>query len=135
MRERLPSYNEQERQYEAELAKAAQIISDLMDMLKDHPSYHGSGTIDDAFVFLSQREQEGKPLPDPNSLESQIIEKFKGFTDRQLIYRIMRASDFNYDDEEYELNRRLKVDHLSWRWSKDASGNDVVEIIPLEIPE
>lgn len=57
-------------------------------------------------------------LPPRPSLEEQIKDKFAGYTDGQLMRRMEAAEDFKYDDEAYELNRRLGAVGLSWRWSK-----------------
>lgn len=57
-------------------------------------------------------------LPRRESLEDQIKEKFAGYTDGQIMRRMESAPDFGYDDEAYELNRRLAAVGLSWRWSK-----------------
>lgn len=72
--------------------------------------------------------------PDPMSeheprepLEAQIERKFRTVTTDALIRRIQRAADFGYDDEQYELNRRLKRDGLTWKWNGDK-----IEVIDLE---
>lgn len=36
-----------------------------MELFMDHPDYHGSGPIDDAYVFLSDREKQGHEAPLP----------------------------------------------------------------------
>lgn len=56
--------------------------------------------------------------PRANDLEAQIKEKFAGLTDDALIRRMNAAPDFGYDDEAYELNRRLGAVGLTWRWSR-----------------
>jgi len=50
-------------------------------------------------------------------LSNQIQEKFQHLTDAELIDRMNKAEDFSYDDEEVELNRRLALGGLAWRWS------------------
>lgn len=61
------------------------------------------------------------------SLDSAIESKFRGTTNEELIRRMECADDFSYDDEEYELNRRLGARGLSWAWQ-----NDRVAIIERE---
>lgn len=48
-----------------------------------------------------------------------IADEFAHLNDMELIRRIERAPDFGYDDEEYELNRRLGAVGLTWRWHGD----------------
>ena len=67
--------------------------------------------------------------PRRESLEDQIKEKFAGYTDGQIMRRMEAAPDFGYDDEAYELNRRLEAVGLSWRWS---SQNKVLIYDPEE---
>ncbi|MGO4470376.1 hypothetical protein AB4Y95_00355 [Arthrobacter sp. M-10] len=67
--------------------------------------------------------------PRPNDLETQIKEKFAGQTDADIIRRMNAAPDFGYDDEAYELNRRLGAVGLSWRWSRQ---NKVLIFDPAE---
>lgn len=50
-----------------------------------------------------------------------IRQKFRTYTNDALIERIEKAPDFGYDDETVELNRRLKMGGLAWRWA----GNKV----------
>ncbi|KAB2584417.1 hypothetical protein BS297_15885 [Rhodococcus erythropolis] len=57
--------------------------------------------------------------PQPSRLETEIAAKFAGIPNAQLIRKMERAQDFGYDDEEFELNRRLKIGGLAWRWSGD----------------
>lgn len=52
-------------------------------------------------------------------LEAQIAKKFKTVATDALIRRIERAADFGYDDEQYELNRRLRENGQTWRWKGD----------------
>lgn len=59
-------------------------------------------------------------FPNPD-LEQAIRDKFKYYTNDALIERIEKAPDFGYDDETVELNRRLKLGALAWRWA----GNKV----------
>ncbi|RAN77985.1 hypothetical protein B5P43_18310 [Bacillus sp. SRB_336] len=56
--------------------------------------------------------------PRLNDLEAQIKEKFADHSDADIIRRMNAAPDFGYDDEAYELNRRLGAVGLSWRWSR-----------------
>lgn len=51
------------------------------------------------------------------SLDRAVEAKFSGVSDAALIRKIERAPDFSYDDEEYELNRRLALVGMAWRWS------------------
>lgn len=60
-------------------------------------------------------------------LDRIISEKFEGKPDSYLIRRIETAPDFGYDDDEYELNRRLALSGLAWRWSQ-KHGRDVVVV-------
>lgn len=46
-------------------------------------------------------------------------ENFPHLTDKQLIRRMERKGDFQTDDEEVELSRRLGAQALNWRWSDD----------------
>jgi len=65
------------------------------------------------------------------SLDEVIRAKFQGKSDAYLIRRMEQASDFGYDDESYELTRRLAINGLSWRW-KQIQGKDKVEIYKAE---
>lgn len=53
------------------------------------------------------------------SLEDAIAEKFANMSNAQIIRRMEQAEDFGYDDEAVELNRRLKLGGLAWKWSGD----------------
>lgn len=68
------------------------------------------------------------------SLDEAIRAKFYGQSDAQLIRRIERAPDFGYDDEAYELNRRLTLVGMAWKWSQKY-GRDVVVVYTPEQPE
>lgn len=68
------------------------------------------------------------------SLDRDLEEKFDGKPDNYLIRRIETAPDFGYDDEEYELNRRLKLAGLAWKWSQKY-GRDVVVIYQSDTAE
>lgn len=58
--------------------------------------------------------------PSPRqSLEEAVAEKFAGMSNAQIIRRMEQAEDFGYDDESVELNRRLKLGGLAWKWSGD----------------
>ncbi|WP_199240990.1 hypothetical protein [Naasia lichenicola] len=59
------------------------------------------------------------------SLNEQIALKFAGLSDHELAKRIEKAPDFGYDDETVELNRRLALGGMAWRW---AQGDQHVEI-------
>lgn len=61
------------------------------------------------------------------SLDRDIAAKFEGKPDSYLVRRMERAADFAYDDESYELDRRLKLTGLAWRWAQ-RNGRDVVMI-------
>lgn len=52
-------------------------------------------------------------------LDRALAKKFHGYSDNELIRRIEAAPDFGYDDEEYELNRRLGARGLTWAWNGD----------------
>lgn len=68
------------------------------------------------------------------SLDHAIAAKFEGKPDSCLVRRIETAPDFGYDDEEYELNRRLKLAGLAWKWSQKY-GRDVVVIYQSDTAE
>lgn len=70
--------------------------------------------------------------PRQKDLETQIKEKFAGYTDGQIMRRMEAAPDFGYDDEAYELNRRLGAVGLTWRWS---SQNKVLIYDPAELEQ
>lgn len=57
-------------------------------------------------------------------LDQAIAKKFHSYSDNELIRRIEVAQDFEYDDEQYELNRRLGARGLTWAWN-----GDVIEVI------
>lgn len=59
------------------------------------------------------------------SLDDGIRAKFTGVSNEGLIHRIERAEDFGYDDEEYELSRRLKLGGQAWRWTQWGDRNRV----------
>lgn len=62
-----------------------------------------------------------------HSLDSSIEAKFQGVSDQALIRKMERAPDFGYDDEAYELNRRLTLVGMAWKWSQKY-GRDVVVV-------
>jgi len=64
-------------------------------------------------------------------LDRILEDQFKGTSDAELIRRMEHAPDFGYDDEEYELNRRLKLGGLAWRWAQ-FNGRDRVEVYEPE---
>lgn len=68
------------------------------------------------------------------SLDRIISEKFEGKPDSYLVRRMETAPDFGYDDESYELDRRLKLVGKAWKWSQKY-GRDVVVIYEPEEPE
>lgn len=51
-------------------------------------------------------------------LETAIKSKFKNTSTKALIRKIEKAPDFGYDDEAYELSRRLKAKGKTWRWGE-----------------
>lgn len=65
------------------------------------------------------------------SLDRAVEEKFQGKPDSYLIRRMETAADFGYDDEQCELNRRLYLSGLAWKWSQKY-GRDVVVIYTPE---
>lgn len=67
--------------------------------------------------------------------ESHISAQFEHLSDAQLIKRIEKAEDFKYDDETVELNRRLKLGGLAWRWSGDYFRPNVEVYRPEGTPE
>lgn len=58
-------------------------------------------------------------------LDRALTKKFHGYSDAELIRRIEVAQDFEYDDEQYELNRRLGARGLTWAW--DGNRVEVIE--------
>lgn len=69
------------------------------------------------------------------SLDSQLEAHFAGVSDEALIRRMERAPDFGYDDEAYELDRRLKaLGRQAWRWAQ-IDGRDRVVLYELENDE
>lgn len=52
-------------------------------------------------------------------LDQALAKKFHGYSDNELMRRIEVAQDFEYDDEQYELNRRLGARGLTWAWNGD----------------
>lgn len=66
------------------------------------------------------------------SLAPSIEAKFAHLSDEALINRMNQAEDFGYDDEEVELNRRLKLGGLAWRWSQDMFNPRVEVYRPEE---
>lgn len=66
------------------------------------------------------------------NLENDIQAKFENVSDAQLIKRIEDAPEFGYDDEAFELNRRLRViGGTAWRFSGDFY-NPHVEVYSTE---
>ena len=64
-----------------------------------------------------------------NNLEAIIKRKFTHLSNAQLVKRINNAPDFGWDDEGYELERRMKASNGSF----DCKINgDVLEIIKDE---
>jgi len=111
-------------------ARAAKIISDLMDMLKDHPDYHGSGPIDEGYQFLRDIEKREMAQLKRNELERAVQAKFEGLSDFALMNRINRAEDFGYDDEGLELTRRARLMGKAWRWAQNNGRDQVVLYTP-----
>jgi hypothetical protein len=66
------------------------------------------------------------------SLDETLKEHFAGVSTSEIIRRINRAHDFGYDDEEYELNRRLAEQSLTWKWVRGDAGRQVVEVFNPE---
>ena len=62
------------------------------------------------------------------SLDETLKEHFAGVGTAEIVRRINRAPDFGYDDEEYELNRRLAEQGLTWKWVRGDAGRQVVEV-------
>ncbi|BAH33184.1 hypothetical protein [Rhodococcus erythropolis] len=73
--------------------------------------------------------------PQPSRLENEIAAKFAGIPNAQLIRKMEKAQDFGYDDEEFELNRRLKLGGLAWRWSGDFYRPTVEVYKPEDVDE
>ena len=69
---------------------------------------------------------ESVEAPPMSRLDQAVAEKFVGMSNAQIIHRMERATDFGYDDEEYELNRRLKDSGMTWRWDREVSPERVV---------
>jgi hypothetical protein len=64
--------------------------------------------------------REGEPAA-RRQLDEVIADKFAHLNDMELIRRMERAEDFKYDDEAYELNRRLGAVGLTWMWDRDTN--------------
>lgn len=65
-------------------------------------------------------------------LDHILSDHFAGTSNDELVRRIERADDFGYDDEQYELNRRLKLGGLAWRWAV-VDGRERVQIYTPEV--
>ena len=65
------------------------------------------------------------------NMEESIKNKFKNYSTPELVRQIEGAPDFGYDDEEYELTRRLKLKGMSWRWNR-KTPREKVEIVPIK---
>ena len=50
-----------------------------------------------------------------------IAEEFAHLNDMELIRRIEAAPEFGYDDEQFELNRRLGAVGLAWMWNRETN--------------
>lgn len=68
------------------------------------------------------------------SLDRTLEDHFAGKPDSYLIRRMETAPDFGYDDEEFELSRRLALVGMAWKWSQKY-GRDVVVIYDPEPEE
>ncbi|UNQ40936.1 hypothetical protein MPC38_06710 [Prescottella equi] len=79
---------------------------------------------------LNAYSSEPNQPEDEPTLEDTIKRKFFGVTTARLIQRMEKASDFATDDEEIELNRRLKEQGKTWRWTRDIY-NPRIEVIEL----
>lgn len=66
-------------------------------------------------------------MSDENLTQS-IRQKFQLTTTSELIRRMESAPDFGYDDEAYELSRRLAVNNKTWQWGEDNK----VKVVPRE---
>lgn len=62
------------------------------------------------------------------ALDAEIAEKFAAVSNQRLIQRIESAAAFGYDDEAYELNRRLRLGGLAWRFALSETGREVVQV-------
>lgn len=63
-------------------------------------------------------------------LEAIIAPEFAHLSTPALIARMEAAPDFDYDDETVELNRRLRAQGKTWRWT-GGFFNPRIEIVPL----
>lgn len=63
-----------------------------------------------------------------DGLADEIERHYRGVSDAALIRQMEAAPDFGYDDQEFELNRRLAKVGMNWKWVKDAHGRDAVEV-------
>jgi len=59
-----------------------------------------------------------------NELDTIIKNKFKHLSNKALISRANKKSDFNWDDEGYELERRSKESNGKFDW--EMQGNTIV---------
>lgn len=73
-------------------------------------------------------ERTGGEDANRRHLDEVIATEFAHMTDEALIRRMERAPDFGYDDECWELNRRLGAVGLTWMWE----GNKVKVYKPEE---
>lgn len=64
------------------------------------------------------------------SLDRILEDEFKGIPDAELVRVIQSAEPFGSDDEEYELNRRLTLVGMAWRFSQKYGENRVIIYTP-----
>lgn len=81
-----------------------------------------------------RNERTGGEEANRRTLDEAIADEFARFSDQQLIRRMERKPDFGCDDEEHELNRRLKLGGLAWRWSSDFYNPKVEVYSPETAP-
>ena len=66
------------------------------------------------------------------SLDRILEAEFRGVPDAVLIHTIEHAEPFEGDDEIHELNRRLALVGLAWRYSQEYGQDRVVIYKPEE---
>ncbi|MGW5074041.1 hypothetical protein [Rhodococcus sp. NPDC004095] len=82
-------------------------------------------------ALAADRAFNSKP-DDELTLEETIRRKFVGMSTARLIQRMERAADFSTDDEEIELNRRLKAKGQTWKWSESFSSPHIIVVDVVE---
>jgi hypothetical protein len=68
-------------------------------------------------------------MPQSNTDSTHTPRPFAHLSITQLVARMNRATDFGYDDESEELDRRLRDTGRAWRWT--PSDPPRVEIYTL----